>query len=247
MKLVTSLLNMLRSISTFFSNSLNSKANKLDEYNDANVDIGAILNNFVKKSDAEIKSQLDSLTKEKAELEKHTLLLDSKKSYLSSAIEAIDKMETIIADESTEKSKLIKTKGDLSMVKIGASDAIKTITMLENAIGERTVAIENMEINIQNNRSEAFKIKLELENLKLSKSLIATAKSMTSIKLSDDYDLKKLQDIVNSEKALFKASQEVEEKFNSDPQEVVEKYVNEADNDAKLQNLLDEYRQNKAA
>lgn len=247
MKLVTSFLNMLRSISTFFSNALSSKSNKLDEYNDANVDIGAILNNFVKKSDAEINKQLETLTKEKAELEKHNLLLDSKRTYLTSAIEAIDKMETIIGDELTEKSKLIKTKGDLSMVKIGASDAIKTITMLENAVGDRGVAIENMEINIQNNRSEAFKIKLELENLKLSKSLITTAKSMTSIKLSEDYDLKKLQDIVNSEKALFKASQEVDEKFNTDPQEVVDKYVSDTDNDTKLQNLLEDYRKNKVA
>ena len=242
MKLVQALLGMLRSISNYFANTVNNGTHELEKHNEKNINISAVLSEFIRKSEAEINKQLDDLKDAKAKREKNVSLKKERSAFLNTAIEALATMQEIMESSTSTEEARSKANGDYRMTRIHANQAMKVIEMLEASIEERGDLITKMEETIRTNQEEALEIRLQLEQLNLQKDLTITAKGMTKIRLSGQYDLQKLKDIVESEHVLFKVSQEVDEQFKSDGTSVVDSYVNPSQYDEKLNTMLADFR-----
>lgn len=241
------LLNLLRQIGVFFSQGVGKTAVQLEKHNEKNIDLNVVLSEFLRKSSKEIEDRKTNLKTHKAERETNIHNKADREKYLETAIMAMAKMEDIINDTTKTEEERTKASQDLRLTRIRASQALKIIEMLSISVTERTGMIETFETSIFKAEEEALEIRLELERLKMQKDLIITSKGMTEIKLNEQYDLRKLKEIVDSEQTLFKVSKEVDEKFGSNSEKIVEEYVNPSLNDAKLDVMLAEYKQKSKA
>jgi hypothetical protein len=247
MKVLSALAEMIRSVMNFFANGLNSGSHKLNKYNDENVDIPAILDQVRRKSKKELDAQCTMLAESKAETEIVKGELTSKRTYLTNAIQSIDNIETQLKDETLSEAKRNELTDDLEMIRLGAESAISMITLYEQSIEEREVAIESMKTAIAKNKKDVYKLTSELEQLVVKQRLNKTQQNISNITLTGDFDLAKLKQVVNSEAALFKATAEVERQFKTEPETLVSEYGTETENKHKVDEMLKQYRAEKAA
>lgn len=238
-------LHLLRQIAVWFSQGVGKSAHQLEKHNEKNIDFDVLLSEFIRKSSQEIHDQIEGLKKNKADLKKNERQKLERDSNVETSIEAMAKMQEIIEDETQPEEKRRKAKSDLKMTKIRVNSSLKMSEMLATSIEMRKNLIVQYEDTISENEASALQIRLELETLKLQKDVLVTAQSMSKIKLNEQYDLKKLKDIVDSEQTLFEVCKEVDSQFNVDNEDVVQSYVAPNEFDSHIDEMVKKFREGK--
>lgn len=236
-------LQLLRQIAVWFSQGVGKSAHQLEKHNEKNIDFEVLLGEFIRKSGKEIGTQIDNLKANKADLSKNERQKSECDTSVQTSVEAMAIMQDIIEDETQPEEKRRKAQNDLRMTKIRVNSSLKQSEMLSNSIEMRKKLITEYEDTIQENQASALQIRLELESLKLQKDVLVSAQSMSKIKLNDQYDLKKLKEIVDSEQTLFEVSKEVDKQF-ADNEEVVQSYVAPNEYDSRIEDMVKNFREN---